>query len=177
MNTRLFDSLKSWYTNSSPKKRQQALWILVGILATCGLLMVTGSSNGQNDTLAFTPLYYFGVFIKLIGVLLLFVGGAVIFRRWQKTRNQGLFSRQMTVLESIRLSPKQALHLVQVGDQHLLIGATDQTVALISAVSIEDRRSDSGLASTGTAFDFSSLFRKISQQQENTSPEKFQEKA
>jgi len=173
----LLNAIKIWYKNCSPKKKQQIVLILLGVLATCSLLILTGSSDSQNDALAFTPMYYVGVFIKLIGILLLFVGGAVVFRRWQKSRSRGIFGRQMTILESIRLSPKQALHLVRVGDQHLLIGATDQAVALISSVSIVEKNSDAEMASLEPAFDFSSLFKKVSQQQENSSLAKLEEKA
>jgi flagellar biogenesis protein FliO len=171
----LINALKRWYTTCSPKQRKNAVLILVGVLATCGLLIMTGSTDGQNDPMAFTPLYYVGVFIKLIGILLLFVGGAVIFRRWQKSHNQGIFARQLTILESVRLSPKQALHLVRVGDQHLLIGATDQAVSLISSVSIDEKCSVSEVAAVEPALDFSSLFKNISQQQENSVPAKLEE--
>ncbi|MDR3578305.1 MAG: flagellar biosynthetic protein FliO [Anaerolineaceae bacterium] len=177
MITNLLNALKSWFVSCSPKKKQQTLLMALGIVATCALLILTGSSDGQNDSLAFTPLYYLSVFIKLIGVLLLFVGGAVIFRRWQKSRNRGVFGRQLAILESVRLSPKQALHLVRVGDQHLLIGATDQAVALISSVTIDEKGSEESLASSEQAFDFSSLFKKVSQQQESPSLAKIEEKA
>jgi flagellar biogenesis protein FliO len=40
----------------------------------------------------------------------------------------------MRLMESLRLSPKQALHLISVGDQQFLIGATDQNVAVIAQV-------------------------------------------
>jgi flagellar biogenesis protein FliO len=58
----------------------------------------------------------------------------VIFRRWLQLGPNGKLSRQMRLLETIRLSPKQALHLIAIGDQRLLIGATDQNVSLIAHV-------------------------------------------
>jgi len=43
----------------------------------------------------------------------------------------------MQVIETVRLSPKQALHLVTVGDRQLLIGATDQNVSLLTPVELD----------------------------------------
>src|SRR5690606_39073560 len=51
--------------------------------------------------------------------------------RWQVGRSGGL-PRQVTILESTRLSPRQALHLVRVGSQVMLIGATDSSLTLLS---------------------------------------------
>jgi flagellar biogenesis protein FliO len=58
----------------------------------------------------------------------------VVFRRWLQPGLNGKTTRQMRLLETIRLSPKQALHLVLIGDQKLLIGATDQNVSLIAPI-------------------------------------------
>ena len=87
--------------------------------------------------------YVLEVFAKLIGVLLLFLGAALIARRWLGITTPGILiplssyrhhRRRLAVLESVRLSPRQALHLVRAGDHYFLIGATDSSVALVSAV-------------------------------------------
>jgi flagellar biogenesis protein FliO len=39
-------------------------------------------------------------------------------------------------MESVRLSPKQALHVVRVGEEYFLVGATDQNVNLLSQVDL-----------------------------------------
>jgi flagellar biogenesis protein FliO len=40
----------------------------------------------------------------------------------------------VTLLETTRLSPRQALHLIRAGGQMYLIGATDQGVTLLAEV-------------------------------------------
>ena len=70
---------------------------------------------------------------KLALVIALIYGCLWVVRRWQG----GWFSprqKQITLLESTRLSPRQALHLVRVGQQVLLVGATDQSLTLLTEV-------------------------------------------
>jgi flagellar biogenesis protein FliO len=43
-------------------------------------------------------------------------------------------SGKCSLVETIRLSPKQSVHLVMIGEQKLLIGATDHNVSLISTI-------------------------------------------
>jgi flagellar biogenesis protein FliO len=58
-------------------------------------------------------------------------------RRWQVGK-AGVIRRQMNILETTRLSPHQALHLVQLNQRHILIGATDQSIRLICEVEPQD---------------------------------------
>jgi flagellar biosynthetic protein FliO len=143
-------ALRKWWDKSSKQQRMLAVLALIGILATGTLLLLSDSPANQNlietgapvqgnlaslgagDSIG-SSLYYVGVVIKVVAVLLLIIGGAVILRRWQTKRGGGL-GRRLGVVESVRLSPKQALHLVRVGDRQLLIGATDQAISLICDV-------------------------------------------
>jgi flagellar protein FliO/FliZ len=97
-------------------------------------VIVNGGSKTTADPLGSTPLYFAGAFIKLIGVLLLIVISAVLLRRWLQIGPNARTGHQLRLLETVRLSPKQALHLIAIGDQQLLIGATDQNVSLLSPV-------------------------------------------
>ncbi|MBI3762805.1 MAG: FliO/MopB family protein [Chloroflexi bacterium] len=78
------------------------------------------------------------VVVKLGLVLALIYASLYLLRRWQ---GGALASarRQLAVLETARLSPRQSLHLVRVSTNSLtrvwLIGATDQAVTLLSEVS------------------------------------------
>lgn len=75
------------------------------------------------------------VTIDLALVIALIYGSLFLLRRWQG----GWFSpakKHITLIETTRLSPRQALHLVRVGERVLLVGATDQTVALLSEVTL-----------------------------------------
>ncbi len=73
------------------------------------------------------------VTVKLALVIALIYGCLFLLRKWQ---GGWLAPRQkhITLLETTRLSPRQALHLVRVDNRLLLIGATDQALALLSEV-------------------------------------------
>jgi flagellar biogenesis protein FliO len=43
----------------------------------------------------------------------------------------------MQIQETLNLTPKRSLHIVRIGDQTLLIGATDQGINLLSEISPE----------------------------------------
>jgi len=130
----LIDWLKKWFVTSTPRQRLSAALLVFSLVATGALFALGGSSGTSGDPLGSTPAYFFGVFVKLVGVLLLIVACAVIFRRWSIISPTGGRVRHLHLIETVRLSPKQSLHLVSVGDQQLLIGATDQTIALIAPV-------------------------------------------
>lgn len=131
----LLASFKKWFENSSAKQKWFAGLLAFSLLATGMLLSLGGSSTSvTQDPLGSTPFYFVSAFVKLLAVLLLIVGSAVIFRRWLQPGMSRKSNRQMQLLETVRLSPKQALHLVMIGDQKLLIGATDQNVSLIAPI-------------------------------------------
>ncbi len=82
-----------------------------------------------------------GVFVKLVLVVLCILGITIIAHRYLRGAGTGR-KRRMKIVETLSLSPRRALHLVQVGDQTLLIGATDQSIGLISAVGVAETRSE-----------------------------------
>jgi flagellar biosynthetic protein FliO len=89
--------------------------------------MPTLSSAWQDVGLALN------VIVKLGVVLALVYASLFALRRWQ---NGGFTSarRQLAVVETMRLSPRQALHLVRVGEQVWLIGATDAGLSRLGEV-------------------------------------------
>ncbi len=101
---------------------------------------VTPFSNGEETVsqggLVLDVIFKLGIVVVLIYVSLL------LLKRWQDAGGKmpgGILSmrmkeRQLTVLETTRLSPRQALHLVKVGSQTVLIGATDQALTLLTEV-------------------------------------------
>jgi len=126
--------IKKWFATASQKQKLTAALLVFSLFSTIALFTMNGSSKTASDPLGSTPFYFVGVFVKLIGVLLLIVLSSVIFRRWFQPGLSGRSTRQLHLLETVRLSPKQALHLVSIGDQQLLIGATDQNISLLSHV-------------------------------------------
>lgn len=151
--------IKKWFETSSKKQKLAAFLLLFSLIITGVLLTLGGASETTNDPLGSTPFYFVSAFVKLMGVLLLIVGSSVLFRRWLQLGPNGKVNRQMHLLETVRLSPKQALHLIAIGDHKLLIGATDQNVSLISPVeySIDPAPVEESHAQQG--LDFSSLLQ------------------
>jgi flagellar biosynthetic protein FliO len=121
-----------WFRNR-PKWQQTAIIsACVLILALAGWVMLySGSDSVNNPQTGITLGWTVGVFLKLGAVLLLIVILAVLLRRYQGLKLTGK-QRQMTVLETLSLTPRRALHLVRVGDRVYFIGATDQNITLLS---------------------------------------------
>jgi flagellar biosynthetic protein FliO len=156
----LMISFKKWLQTSSQKQKYTAALFAFSLLSTAGLIWVKGASRTTDDPLQASPLYFIGVFAKLAVVLLLILACSAIFRRWSVPGSKAAKNRQMQIVETVRLSPKQALHIVTVGDRQLLIGATDQSVSLLTAVEqdlnpIEEAPIDSPAVRT----DFASLLQ------------------
>lgn len=77
-----------------------------------------------------------------LGIVLFLI--IVSFRLFGKFRNRSYkaTNSQLKVLESVQLAPQQALHLIQVGEQTLLIGATDHGLSRLSAVELSPKALD-----------------------------------
>ena len=149
--------MKRWLDTSSKKQKWTAVLTIVGLLCTVALFSVNGGSQTSGEPLGSIPLYFAGALIKLVAVLLLIVVSAMFARRWLQPGLRGKTVRQMHLMESVRLSPKQALHLVSVGDQQFLIGATDQNVALIAQVDGALETSPVETTNAQPALDFGSV--------------------
>jgi flagellar biosynthetic protein FliO len=112
-----------------------ALPVIVTALGTGGD-PVSAGNPGQSamaggwvssTSLAAGVLFKFGLVIALLYTSL------YLLRRWRGEALAGS-NRQLAVLETTHLSPRQALHLVRAGDQVLLIGATDQNLTFLAHV-------------------------------------------
>jgi flagellar biosynthetic protein FliO len=122
-----------------PRWRMPALWTGVALaLAAAGWLLpaaapgASAASSPVSATLENVSLVI-SIVLKLGFVLLLVYGCLWLLRRWQGTVGRSQ-ERRLALLESLRLSPKQALHVIRAGDQVLLIGATDQSLTVLAQV-------------------------------------------
>ncbi|HEX7555358.1 MAG TPA: flagellar biosynthetic protein FliO [Leptolinea sp.] len=108
----------------------------IGIMAL-GMFFVSsgGASNGAQDPFANSTSLALDVFFKLILVVGLIYVASIVLRRWKGGKSFGP-SRQMKVKETIHLTPKRALHLVQINDKLFMVGSTDQSVNLISEINL-----------------------------------------
>ena len=150
---------KRWLETSSKKQKWTAILTVVGLICTVALLSLNGNAETPRDPLGSAPLYFASAFIKLVVVLLLIVVSALFARRWLQPGIHGKSVRQMRLMESVRLSQKQALHLVSIGDQQFLIGATDQNVTLISPVEVNANPAPVEATNPKPSLDFGSLLQ------------------
>lgn len=127
--------------------QKRMIWVLL-FLVVCvfgmGLVFSWANNNttttfmadGSRDKMG-SPFYFVGAFLKMVGVLLLLLGVAYFVHRWRgNTEAKTSNLRQMQKLETMQLSPKQALHLVRVGDKNYLLGATETSLNLIADVQL-----------------------------------------
>ena len=105
-----------------------ALLGLSSLVAGGGGTASSGLSTNQPPSILVLGL---SVLFKLGLVIVLIFASMILFRRWRVTF-PARPDRQISILETARLSPRQAIHLVLVRDQVLLIGATDQGLALLT---------------------------------------------
>ncbi len=70
------------------------------------------------------------VFLNL-GLVILLIYAALAVARRLKLGNFGQINKQLTLIETLYLSPKQKIHLVRIGKKALLIGATDDRLTVL----------------------------------------------
>lgn len=157
----LIANIKKWIEGKSKKQKFFISLITFSVLATGALFSMGTTSSVANDPLNATPFYYLGAFIKLIAVLLLIVACSIVFRRWFQGGPNSRSIRQMQLMETIRLSPKQALHLVSINGQKLMIGATDQNISLLASLEAEAAPVTDEESKPQPSLDFGSIIRSI----------------
>jgi flagellar biosynthetic protein FliO len=74
------------------------------------------------------------VALRLLFVLAIIYLCYAAYRWMQNRRVIQQPKKRLSVVETVRLSPRQAVHIVRVGSQEFLVGATDQTMNLISEI-------------------------------------------
>jgi flagellar biosynthetic protein FliO len=135
--------VNSWISNLmkklKPSQIPQWLWglILLGIILAGTLLVQQLFISERADASEQAPLGSASLvldwILKLAFFLSLLFVGIYFARRWQRG-GSGVISRRVQILESRHLSPKQAVHLIKADGRTFLIGATDQSLTLISEI-------------------------------------------
>jgi flagellar biosynthetic protein FliO len=165
-------SIQSSFQNWLKADRKRITWVLILMVISVGVLGLifawansslpaasAAMADGTPDRLS-SPFYFLGVFVKLVGVLLLMFGAAYFVKRWKGNPSSvQAHKSQMFIVESLRLSPRQALHLVKAGDQVFLVGATDQSLTLVSEVeSMDGVEIETQPVSSEKMMDFGKIF-------------------
>jgi flagellar biosynthetic protein FliO len=105
---------------------------LVGFLTLGFLFILPANSAGPvQDPFANSTGLAMDVFFKLIVVVGLIFLASVVLRR-MKGGKGFRNTRQMALKESINLTPKRALHLVEIDGRKFMLGSTDQSINLIA---------------------------------------------
>ena len=112
--------------------------ITVGVIVILGVamfLLLPQSSPSTGDVSYINSTgFAFSVFLKLGVVVLVIAGLAIIIRRMQ-VKGQATTTKQISLIETIHLSPHRTLYLVNVENQKILIGATDQSMTTLYQLS------------------------------------------
>ncbi len=122
----------------------------VGGLAAAGVILyfATGSAGGDSssDSLPALAAQMLAKTALVLGLLFLTLAG---LKRWQ---TGGVRTKQLSVVETLRLSPRQSLHLVRVGERYLLIGASEAQVSLLAEVAVGEAHPAVGVSAPSSAF-------------------------
>ena len=113
-------------------------WAGIGIvfLVGCAVLLkwLAPKPEVQQDSgVLDSTLLGIDVLLKLAVVVLLIYIAAALANRWRSPQTQRR-EKQLAILETARLTPRQAIHLVRVGERVIVVGATDHTLSLLTEV-------------------------------------------
>jgi flagellar biogenesis protein FliO len=131
--------LQDWIKRVSWRKPPAWLLSVAGLATIILIVLVyrSGNSAGLNETSSPGSTQVadlaWEAFIKMLLILGVLVGALVAVGRWKGGVMQSQ-ARRLSIIETTRLGPKQALHLVRVGERMLLIGATDQGMSALLEV-------------------------------------------
>lgn len=126
------------------KKIVPASLILVALLFAGDILAQTGAADSASVSPQniYSP-SLFGIVIKLIISMVVIVGLIYLSMYFLKKINSraaggGIIGDTIKIIGRTFLSPKQSLYLVKIGDRYAILGATEQSVSMISELSEEE---------------------------------------
>ena len=139
----MFDRIKTIvFGNAKNKKLAITIaWVSIVLII---LIIAATTGNITPDTDAQTTIddfsigeMVFGTFIRLILVLALIYGIFSIYRLFQKG-NTKIYERRLQIIDTYRFSAKQAVSILRIDNQELLIGLTDHSITLIKELGDSD---------------------------------------
>ena len=148
----MFDPLKRFSLDPRTKKILYFIAGCIGIFLF--LLLLIYFKDGQSETVFLSQenqkdyslaSLSFNIFVKLLIIVGIIYLIFYIYRWWQ-TKNAIIRKNRLTLKESIRFTPKQAVHIIRVDDKEFLIGATDQQISLLSTIDAGEKL-EAGLGS------------------------------
>jgi len=109
-------------------------------------------------------------FTDILKITLFLIGfSALLFLAYVTARYVGqkqirsMQGRNISIIETVMISPDKRLHLVRAGKNYVLIATTSKTVEFLTTVEIdEEAETRNADAENSTRYDFRSLFEKYS---------------
>ena len=145
----MFDRIKTSVLGNAKNKKIAITiaWVsivLIILIVAAGSGSITPETEAQNTVDEFNiGQMVFGTFIRLILVLALIYGIFSIYRLFQKG-NTKIYKRRLQIIDTYRFSAKQAVSILRIDDEELLIGLTDHSITLLKKLG--DREDDELLA-------------------------------
>jgi flagellar biogenesis protein FliO len=145
----MFDRIKKTVLGNAKNKK---IAITVGWVSLVLIILIyaAGSGSMTPDTDAATSTaefnigeMVFGTFIRLLLVLALIYGIFSIYRLFQKG-NAKIYQRRLQVIDTYRFSAKQAVTILRIDDEELLVGLTDHSITLLKSLGNSDSDGMSG---------------------------------
>ena len=110
--------------------------ILFGVFMWAAFGVKTSIANPQDSggLLADPTSITLNVAFRLFFVLAIIYFCYALYRWFLNRKINQIPQKRLSVIETVRLTPRQAVHIIRVGSQEFLVGATDQTMNLISEI-------------------------------------------
>ena len=141
------------------------VWWLAGGLTLVAIVLASALGNStpvETSPFEANPVWTTISFIIKLAVVIGLIYVVMFFaQRWRGSMKI-ISNNKINLLETFRLSPKQSLHLIKVGEDVMLLGATDQGINLISNIDSETLSLDAQTQTGDAAGDasFQKLFSK-----------------
>jgi flagellar protein FliO/FliZ len=136
----MFEKLKKMVLQNEKNKK---LAITVGWVSLVLIILILAATTGvpstQNEEVLSTAADFniaemvFGTLIRLILVLALIYGLFSIYRLFQKS-DMKVAKRRLQIVDTHRFSQKQAVSILRIDDQEILIGLTDHQITLLKTL-------------------------------------------
>jgi flagellar biogenesis protein FliO len=116
------------------------LAVLIGAIVASGNSTPPVASSQPDSLGLMAPSSSFDITLEVV-LKILFVFGLIymffaLLKWWQK-KQPGQAQTRLRIVETVRPSPRQTFYLLKVDSQEFLVGATDQSMALISEIEPE----------------------------------------
>jgi flagellar biosynthetic protein FliO len=144
------------------KKNPKWVWGLAILLTIVIIALVVkpgqdaSNRNLLTDPAVNTTSLAVDVFLKFGIVIAVIYLGFYLLRNWQLHR-PGAVKKQLGVLETLYLNPRRSIYLVQAGSRKLVIGATDQSVSLLTEILPDEETGLGAVISSGEDGEFSHI--------------------